>query len=135
MAMDKAWTGLLDQAHVLRCDLPQADHTFFECTGQGSGGSLDTGLAAVAGCRLMRYQSFDPSNCGFPQPRVAIGGAASPGPTRAGMARAHCGQGVDYGAQRPLLHARPLRHDRSLPFVRRRPRRPAWNPCQRKAAI
>ena len=27
-AMDKAWTGLLDQAHVLRCDLPQADHTF-----------------------------------------------------------------------------------------------------------
>jgi len=28
VAMDKAWTGLLDQAHVLRCDLPQADHTF-----------------------------------------------------------------------------------------------------------
>jgi len=28
VAMDKAWAGLLDQAHVLRCDLPQADHTF-----------------------------------------------------------------------------------------------------------
>ena len=28
VAMDKAWAGLLNQAHVLRCDLPQADHTF-----------------------------------------------------------------------------------------------------------